>query len=122
MACVLEAGDGAVAFEHVAQRVDALGGVRAIAVCVDTTDDVVGEAAKGSACTASKAVNAVVHVRRAGGALEFLQHCIVLDAGRNDEAGGRTDVKFLAGQVDRLHWLGALELVDRQCVAVDAAH
>ena len=58
MACVLEAGEGAVAFEGVAQRVDALGSVRAIAVPVAATDLVVGEAVKGSAHTASEAADA----------------------------------------------------------------
>ena len=59
-------------------------------------------------------------MQRAGGALEFLQHRILLDAGRDDDAGG--DTELLAGQVDRLDRLDALELVDRQRVAVDAAH
>ena len=45
MACVLEAGDGVGAFERVAQRVDALGGVGAIAILVDATQRIVGEAA-----------------------------------------------------------------------------
>ena len=59
-------------------------------------------------------------MRRAGVALELLQHRILFDAGADDEAGGST--KLLAGQVDRLDWLGALELVDWQCVAIDTAH
>ena len=58
LACVLKAGEGAVAFENVAQRVDALGGVLAFAPFVETTDFVLGEAAKGSACTVSKAADA----------------------------------------------------------------
>ena len=45
MACVLEAGDGVVAFERVAQRVDALGGVGATAILVDAAQRIVGEAA-----------------------------------------------------------------------------
>ena len=45
MACVLEAGEGGGALECLAQRIDALGGVRAFAVLVDATEFVVGEAA-----------------------------------------------------------------------------
>jgi len=59
-------------------------------------------------------------MHRAGGALELLQHRILLDAGRDDEARGSTEA--LAGQVDRLDRLGALELVDWQRVAVEAVH
>ena len=59
-------------------------------------------------------------MQRAGGALELLQHCILLDAGCDDDAGGNAEA--LTGEVDRLHRLGALELVDRQRVAVDAAY
>ena len=62
------------------------------------------------------------HVGRAGSALELLQHCILLDAGRDNDAGGSTDARPLAGQVDRLHRLGALELIDWQRMAIDAAH
>ena len=53
--------------------------------------------------------------------LELLEHRILLDAGRDDDAGGKIDLFSLAGQVDRLRRLGALELVDWQRVAVDAA-
>ena len=45
MACVLEAGDGVVAFERVAQRVDAQSGVGA-AASYDAAKHVVGQAAK----------------------------------------------------------------------------
>ena len=54
-----------------------------------------------------------------GGALELLEHVILLDAGRDDDARG--DTEPLAREVDLLGGLGALELVDRQRVAVDAA-
>ena len=58
MACVLEAGDGVVAFERVAQRVDAFDSVRALdrfaaelaAFGGQTAEGVVGQAAK-SVCT-----------------------------------------------------------------------
>ena len=45
MACILETDDGVVAFEGVAQRVDAVGGVGATATLVDATECIVGEAA-----------------------------------------------------------------------------
>ena len=44
--CILEAGEGVVVLQHLAQRVDALGGVGAIAMLVEAADPVVGEAAK----------------------------------------------------------------------------
>ena len=48
MACVLEAGDGVVAFERVAQRVDALGGVGVASVRAWThaAEQILGQAAK----------------------------------------------------------------------------
>ena len=55
MASVLEAGEGGGALERLAERVDSLGSVRATEL-VDATDSVSGEAAKGSAHTALKAV------------------------------------------------------------------
>ena len=58
MACVLEAGEGGGALQCLAQRIDALGGVGALAIIVDTTEIVGSEAAKDSACTASKATDA----------------------------------------------------------------
>ena len=58
MACVLEVGEGGGALQCLAQRIDALGGVLAFAPFVETTDFVLGEAAKGSACTVSKAADA----------------------------------------------------------------
>ena len=45
MACVLEAGEGGGDLERLAQRIDALGGVFAVAKPVDAADLVVGEAA-----------------------------------------------------------------------------
>ena len=45
MACVLETCEGGGAPECLAQRVDALGGVDAIAIMADATDLVFGEAA-----------------------------------------------------------------------------
>ena len=47
----------------------------------------------------------------AGGALELLEHAILLDAGRDDDAGG--DAEPLAREVDLLGRVRALELVDR---------
>ena len=57
-----------------------------------------------------------------GGALELLQHRILLDADCDDDDG---DIgEHLARQVDGLDWLGARELVDRHAVmiiVIDAA-
>ena len=47
----------------------------------------------------------------AGGALELLEHAILLDAARDDD-GGR-DAEPLVREVDLLGWLRALELVNR---------
>ena len=46
LACVLEAGEGVVVLQRLAQRVDALGGVGATASFAYAADLVVGEAAK----------------------------------------------------------------------------
>ena len=53
------------------------------------------------------------------GALQLLEHVILLDAGRDDDAGG--DAELLAREVDLLGRLRALELVDWQRVAIDTA-
>ena len=45
MACVLEAGEGGGALECLAQRIDALDGVGAVAILVEATQRIVGEAA-----------------------------------------------------------------------------
>ena len=47
MACVLEAGEGVVDFERVAQCVDALSVVGAISFRRNATESVAGQAAKG---------------------------------------------------------------------------
>ena len=44
---------------------------------------------------------------------------MILDAARDDE--GRGDAEPLSGEVDRLGWLGALELVNLQYMSIDAA-
>ena len=54
-----------------------------------------------------------------GGALELLEHAILLDAARDDD-GGR-DAEPLAREVDLLGRLRALELVDLKRVTVDTA-
>ena len=54
-----------------------------------------------------------------GGALELLEHVILLDAARDDDAGGEAEV--LAREVDLLGRLCALELVDLKRVAIDTA-
>ena len=50
---------------------------------------------------------------------QLLQRPVVLDAARDDD--GRGDAQLLVREVDLLGGLGALELVDRQRVAVDTA-
>ena len=52
-------------------------------------------------------------------ALELFQHAVLLDAACDDE--GRGDAEALIGEVDRLGWLGALELVNLQHMSIDAA-
>ena len=54
-----------------------------------------------------------------GGALELLEHAILLDAARDDD-GGRV-AEPLAREVDLLGRLRALELVDRKRVTIDTA-
>ena len=54
-----------------------------------------------------------------GGALELLEHAVLLDAARDDD-GGR-DLEALVGEVDLLGRLCALELVDLKRVPVDTA-
>ena len=46
LVCVLEASEGVVSLQRLAQRVDALGGVGATAIHVDAADMVNGDAAK----------------------------------------------------------------------------
>ena len=55
----------------------------------------------------------------AGGALELLEHAILLDAARDDD-GGR-DAEPLHREVDLLGRLRALELVEVKRVAIDSA-
>ena len=50
------------------------------------------------------------------GALEFLEHVVLLDAARDDD--GRGNVELLAREVDLLGRLFALELVDLKRVAI----
>ena len=54
-----------------------------------------------------------------GGALELLEHAVLLDAARDDD-GGR-DAEPLIREVNRLGRLRALELVDLKRVPVDTA-
>jgi len=96
----VEACEGGCDLECVAQRIDGLVGVG----------------------TNDSATNLMHTAERVACQVEFLQHRILLDAGRDDDAGGDTNCGFLAGQVDGLHRLGPLELVDWQRVAIDAAH
>ena len=55
----------------------------------------------------------------AGGALELLEHAILLDAARDDD-GGR-DAEPLVREVDLLGRLRALELLDLKRVTIDTA-
>ena len=54
-----------------------------------------------------------------GGALELLEHAILLDAARDDD--GRRDAEPLAGEVDLLRRFRALELVDLKSVTINTA-
>jgi len=54
-----------------------------------------------------------------GGALELLEHAVLLDAARDNDGGGIAQP--LAREVDLLGWLCALELVDLKRVPVDTA-
>ena len=54
-----------------------------------------------------------------GGALQLLEHAVLLDAARDDDGGG--DAEPLAREVDPLGWLRARELVDLKRVPVDTA-
>ena len=54
-----------------------------------------------------------------GGALELLEHAVLLDAARDDD-GGR-NAKPLAGKVDLLGRFRAHELVDLKRVIIDTA-
>ena len=51
------------------------------------------------------------------GALELLEHAILLDAARDDDGGG--DAVHFVGEVDLLGWLRAPELVDLIRVTID---
>ena len=53
----------------------------------------------------------------ASSTLELLEHLILLDAARDDDAGG--DFKLRVREVNLLGRLRALELVDRKRVTVD---
>eukprot|EP00964_Phaeocystis_antarctica_P038511 scaffold22030_cov66-Phaeocystis_antarctica.AAC.2 len=54
-----------------------------------------------------------------GGALQLLEHAILLDAARDDDGGG--DAEPPAPEVDPLGRLRALELVDLKRVTIDTA-
>ena len=54
-----------------------------------------------------------------GGALELLEHAVLLDAACDDDGGG--NAQTLAREVDLLCRLCALELVDLKRVPVDTA-
>ena len=59
----------------------------------------------------------------AGGALELLEHAILLDAARDDDGGLDAEIlrEPLVREVDLLGRLRALELVDLKRVAIDTA-
>ena len=54
-----------------------------------------------------------------GGALQLLEHAVLLDAARDDDGGG--DAEPLVREVDPLGRLRALELVDLKRVTIDTA-
>ena len=54
-----------------------------------------------------------------GGALQLLEHAVLLDAARDDDGGGNAEP--LIGEVDLLGRLSTLELVDLKRVTIDTA-
>jgi len=54
-----------------------------------------------------------------GGALQLLEHAILLDAARDDDGGGNAEP--LIGEVNLLGRLSTLELVDLKRVTIDTA-
>ena len=67
----------------------------------------------------SRGADTKANALRAGGALELLEHAILLDEARDDD-GGR-DAEPLVREVDLLGRLCALELVDLKRVPVKTA-
>ena len=56
-----------------------------------------------------------------GGALQLLEHAVLLDAARDDDGGGDAEPLSILREVDPLGRLRALELVDLKRVAVNTA-
>ena len=56
-----------------------------------------------------------------GGALQLLEHAVLLDAARDDDGGGDAEAGPLVREVDLLGRLYALELVDLKRVTIDTA-
>jgi len=54
-----------------------------------------------------------------GGALQLLEHAVLLDAARDDDGGGNAEP--LIGEVNLLGRLSTLELVDLKRVTIDTA-
>ena len=98
-----ERGHGAP-LERLAQLGDALRGVGAFASPIEAAELVIGQAAKGR----RQCQWALTRKRTlwAGGALELLEHAVLLDAARDDD-GGR-NAQPLAREVDLLGRLCAL--------------
>ena len=55
------------------------------------------------------------------GALQLLEHAVLLDAARDDDGGGDAEAGPLVREVDLLGRLYALELVDLKRVTIDTA-
>ena len=90
---------------------------------VEAAELVVTEAAgggyRGGWWAVSAGADTKANALGAGGALELLEHAILLDAARDDD-GGR-DAEPLAREVDLLGRLRALELVNLKRVTIDTA-
>ena len=95
MACVLEAGEGAVALERQAQRIDALVGVGANAHVVDAAERVVKEAA--NKCTQRVGYWALTKDQRLGGG-GALEVCDLRLIENGSECGGALDSDLILSE------------------------
>ena len=74
---------------------------------------------EGERAGVSRGADTKANALGAGGALELLEHAILLDAACDDD--GRRDAEPLAGEVDLLRRFRALELVDLKSVTINTA-
>ena len=103
--------------EPLAQLGDAVSGVLAVTIIVDTTEVVLRQAAKGGQGQCQWALHGSNY--SVGGALQLLEHAVFLDAARDDDGGG--DAQPLVREVNLFGQVRALELVNLKCMTVDTA-